>query len=491
MDQPNCNLDKRDFLGITPLIWAAICGQEGVAKLLLQQQTVNPDKPDKHFRRTALSWAAWKGHEVIVRLLLAKPDGTDGLWSKMPQVMNMIRGRRQINPNKPDKYGQTPIFLAATEGHEEVVQLLLRRKDVKADAADGYGCTPLFSAFNRGHEGVVKLLLEREDVSINEAEKNGQTLLMPDATHVGCRKWICRSGGTAVGTERYLNLNTHGNASQTLHLRASVRGHDGVVKLLLGLEDINPDRPDRNGRTPLSWAAGMGRDGVVKLLLGREDVNPDKPDSVGRTPLSWAVGNEHARVAKLVKLLLGREGVNPDGPYSGGRTLLSWAAENGHDGVVKLLLGREDINPNMPDVTNQTPLAWAAGNKRDGAVKLLLGREDVNPNMFDVTNRTPLLYATENGHDGIVKLLLGREGINPNKPDSDGRTPLLWAAMGLLRVRQRRVTIKYLLRIPLIFVKTPSVTVFCLFSALGFSSFTNGVVSVSERFAKQKLSARR
>ena len=34
LGQPNHDLNKRDFLGITPLIWAAICGQEGVAKLL-------------------------------------------------------------------------------------------------------------------------------------------------------------------------------------------------------------------------------------------------------------------------------------------------------------------------------------------------------------------------------------------------------------------------------------------------------------------------
>src|SRR5207302_8753108 len=78
MDQPNTDLNKRDFLGITPLIWATICGQEEVAKLLLEQQTTIPDKPDSHFQRTALSWAAHKGHEGIVTLFLdlgsAEPD---------------------------------------------------------------------------------------------------------------------------------------------------------------------------------------------------------------------------------------------------------------------------------------------------------------------------------------------------------------------------------------------------------------------------------
>ena len=40
LDQLNLDPNERDFLGITPLIWAAICGQEGVAKLLLQRQNV-------------------------------------------------------------------------------------------------------------------------------------------------------------------------------------------------------------------------------------------------------------------------------------------------------------------------------------------------------------------------------------------------------------------------------------------------------------------
>jgi len=88
MDQSNYDLNKMDFLGTTLLIWAAVCGQEGVSKLLLERQTVNPDKLDGVFHRTALSWAAMRGREGIARLLLewasAKSDGTDGWWGKTP-----------------------------------------------------------------------------------------------------------------------------------------------------------------------------------------------------------------------------------------------------------------------------------------------------------------------------------------------------------------------------------------------------------------------
>ena len=143
MGQPNYNLGGRDFLGITPLIWAAICGQVEVAKLLLERPAVNPDKPDYYFRRTALSWAARMGHEGIVRLLLeratAKPDGTDGWWSKTSRVLKVVRGKTYVNPNWLDKYGETPILLAAGAGHEGVVKLLLGRKDVKFDKPDSNG----------------------------------------------------------------------------------------------------------------------------------------------------------------------------------------------------------------------------------------------------------------------------------------------------------------------------------------------------------------
>ncbi|RPB04016.1 hypothetical protein L873DRAFT_1668129 [Choiromyces venosus 120613-1] len=44
-------------------------------------------------------------------------------------------------------------------------------------------------------------------------------------------------------------------------------GGDGVVKLLLEREDVNPDNLDEVGRTPLSYAAGNGHEGVVSARL--------------------------------------------------------------------------------------------------------------------------------------------------------------------------------------------------------------------------------
>ena len=50
---------------------------------------------------------------------------------------------------------------------------------------------------------------------------------------------------------------------------ASAGGHETVVKLLLGREDLQTNLKDNLGRTPLLWAGAKGRDNVVKLLLAK------------------------------------------------------------------------------------------------------------------------------------------------------------------------------------------------------------------------------
>ena len=64
----------------------------------------------------------------------------------------------------------------------------------------------------------------------------------------------------------------------------------GIAELLVGLikmecYDINEDCL---GCGPLAWAARNGHDKVVKIIRGREEVNPDKRNKNGRTPLLYA-----------------------------------------------------------------------------------------------------------------------------------------------------------------------------------------------------------
>ena len=268
---------------------------------------------------------------------------------------------------------------------------------------------------------VVAGLIELKYYNINEGDFLGG----------GPLTWAAQNGHSGVVEillgQGEINPDKPDNFGQTPLSHAAGNGHEGVVKVLLEREEVGPDKPDKFGLTPLSHAAGNGHEGVVKVLLGREEVDPSKPDWRGQTPLSYAAGIGREGV---VKILLGREEVNPDKPNNSGRTPLLHAAENGHEGVVKILLRREEVNPDKPDWRGRTPLSFAAMNGHEGVVKILLGREEVDLDKLDKFGRTPFSYAASHGHEGVVKILLGREEINPDKPDGGYRTPLWWATYG-------------------------------------------------------------
>ena len=119
---------------------------------------------------------------------------------------------------------------------------------------------------------------------------------------------------------------------------AAEKGHEGVVKILLEREEVNPDKSDNDGRTPLSYAAVHGREGVVGVLLERQEVNPNKPNNYGQTPLIRAAGAGNEGV---VKILLEREEVNPDKPDNDGLTPLRMATLFGHKNVIAQLQSHE------------------------------------------------------------------------------------------------------------------------------------------------------
>ena len=307
-----CDLNGRGFYGYTPLAWAAEKGNEDTVKLLLGREGIKPEKPDI-LNRTPLFQAAYYGHAGVVKMIL---------------------GREEVNPDRPGQHARTPLFVAAKNGHKEVVKMLLEVEEVTPDKPDHDHRTPLFVAAENGHEEVVKMLLWRDEVNPEKPDYYDQTPLL-----VAAKSGYAEVVKMLVGREE-VNLEKPDYYDQTPLLVAAEGGHEEVVKILLGREEVNPDKPDDDGRTPLSLAANAGKEGVVKILLEREDVNPDKPDNTGRTPLSHAVGKGHEEV---VNILLRREGVNPDRPDSAGRTPLMWAPGWCHQRMTALLQVRRAI----------------------------------------------------------------------------------------------------------------------------------------------------
>ena len=64
------------------------------------------------------------------------------------------------------------------------------------------------------------------------------------------------------------------------------------MKILLERDEVNPGKPDNEGRTPLLSAACNGHVAIVQILLERSKVGPGKPDSDCRTPLYVEFGSK-------------------------------------------------------------------------------------------------------------------------------------------------------------------------------------------------------
>ena len=102
---PSC----QDNEGRTPLRFAALRGEEGLFKMLLDRTNLEIMRVKRHI----LSVASRLGNEGAVKILLEQKD---------------------IDPNCQDNEDKTPLLLATTNGIQEAIKILLGPKDIDPTA---------------------------------------------------------------------------------------------------------------------------------------------------------------------------------------------------------------------------------------------------------------------------------------------------------------------------------------------------------------------
>jgi hypothetical protein len=125
--------------------------------------------------------------------------------------------------------------------------------------------------------------------------------------------------------KEYLNTSSENNPGHIVAFFGIARIISGPIPTAWNL-----DSKDKNGRSPLSWAAQKGYNAVVKLLIENSAV-VDSADNSGRTPLSWAAGNGH----EAVVMLLIEYGAVVDSVDNSGWTPMSWATAHRREAVLK------------------------------------------------------------------------------------------------------------------------------------------------------------
>jgi ankyrin repeat protein len=229
-------VDETNWLGLTPLMWAAGTGNPAACATLLDAGAkVNAPS---HFG-TALTYAEMSGNSAVVRLLIE-------------------RGAK-LTGDRID--GITPLMTAAENGRVETMRFLIERFKPDVNAKDAEGTTALLYAARRGQTEAVRLLLDSR-ADVHAADNHGRTALM----------YAAMSGyaaTTSLLVERRAAVNGRDKAGNTaLILAARYAGDAGVVRALLA-GGADPNLKDAKGRTARSIAAArQNRDAAVALQPG-------------------------------------------------------------------------------------------------------------------------------------------------------------------------------------------------------------------------------
>jgi len=268
------DIDEKNNIGVTALMFAAMRGEFDAVKLLIKRgAAVNTQSKEG---LTALHAASFNGQTKIVQFLL--DNGA--------------------NINLRDKNGNTALDAAKTFNRQEVVNLL-SKKGAREKGETSFKVDSDLPKLHRAcHEGdltvVGRLLAGGADV--HEKDKEGNTALMHAVIPYGDKR------NAASITELLLRQKADINTKNALGISplriAATFGDEKLTEFLLTHDaDVNAIANDR--ATALHMAATMGHLAVVKVLISHgDDVNAK---AAGKTPLDRAEQMERTDVVRELK----------------------------------------------------------------------------------------------------------------------------------------------------------------------------------------------
>lgn len=328
--------DARVRGGYTALIAASSRGSTDAIELLLARGADVNLANDEGW--TPLMEALAREREDTAERLLRAGAGVNAREKRRGSTPLMIAARTDIpglttllltegaDANAADSEdGVTALHLAlASDGLksvETVGELLVGGADAGKPAKDGY--TPLMSAAESGMTDKLGLILS-EKVDVNAATDDGRTALVVAAglDKPELVRQLLDAGASAAP-----------EGSRISPLAEAMRAGSLESARLLMRAGADPNRPDRDGKTPLILAVLGGQDALVEELLGNEADPNGRNAEDGTTPLMWAANTGRK---SYVDLLLER-GADAGLEANDGWTAGEAARMAGHEEIARIL----------------------------------------------------------------------------------------------------------------------------------------------------------
>uniref|UniRef100_A0AAQ5XL53 Death domain-containing protein n=1 Tax=Amphiprion ocellaris TaxID=80972 RepID=A0AAQ5XL53_AMPOC len=296
------NANARNVHNRTALHYA-VAGKNKEAVQLLLQRRVKVDQKDK-YGVAPIHLAAWFGSLEILKLLVQagaeqKVENEEGLnilhcaaINNHTEIVEYIVNDLQMKDlDKDDKSGHRAFALAAEHGCVEMLEMLMEPYNMATMKPNKRGDTPLHLAARNGHLAAVQLLLQSFDTRDEVNMVDNQSL-----NHYYTFTYCCSLFGLIMYVTEYF-CSQHLEAP--LHL-AVKNSHIPVIHFLLEA-GCNINVTDKRLQTAMHLAAEIARIEVVEMLL-KAELDLTLRDRQGKTVLGVAArANEVIIVDMIIK----------------------------------------------------------------------------------------------------------------------------------------------------------------------------------------------
>ncbi|KAM3134056.1 hypothetical protein pb186bvf_013782, partial [Paramecium bursaria] len=353
------NPRERDKLEYTPLMLAAQYGKLACLKTLLHNCAENINLKNKE-GNAAIHLAAQYGHLDCLIELLSK---------------NAL-------PKQPGQNGSQPIHLAAAYGHFHIVKFLKDQAKANINSIDKYGRTPLAMAARNGNLEILSYLLKNgADYRINDSSGNSP---MHYAAAYGFAE--CLLELKKAGADQYFNNSSHLTPLGV----ALAKNHYSIVKEILNFPETDVNCKDDEGKTLLiSSLVKFKIESLdyIKFLVEEKNAIVTEEDQLKKTALHYAVQLS----AKTYKRTIFQFGSMPKSKRQEYKKTYREAILD----LVKLFISR-GASINAPDSLGVTPFMTAVKERQTDLIQYFIEKCEPQFGVTDGSDKNLLHIMIEN-----------------------------------------------------------------------------------------------
>ena len=394
------------------------------------------------------------------------------------KILQFILARPELNINKGNNIGSTPLMLAIYKDND-IIDQILDMPNININQVSKYSAyhwpggglnnyTALMMASRQGNTYAVKALLSRPDIHVNYINCEGHTAF----SLAEQEKTTWRSNDEKNKEDNALLLETHekkyNEIMELIAAHPTFQPGNNIVNIVTKLYEqcSNPntiykhiDDPDISGAHSNSDYCCYCHNMYLKYMGNLTQYfkslnNVETSDNLerffqlldGPLPKLWI-----KKISLEATLYILKDIIYINGHFEGIKldnddvihTALTYAVNNNHTHIVRVLLERPGIDINLAayredgteggtpfKVYHQyTPLMYAIKHQNEEIIELFLNRKELNVNQRHIdTGNTAFIMACEEGNITIVKLLLSHPNLDINLRNRANRNALDMAA---------------------------------------------------------------